>query len=447
MAIPQSIHLPDLKRELRYWDSVAISIGIIIGVGIFRVPTEVAKHVAWPLMSLGIWVLAGFISLLGAMCFAELASKYPHTGGTYVFLREAYGKRVAFLFGWTEFAILRAGSIAAVAYIFAAYLNRLIPIGPTGEKNIAIMAIGVLTLVNILGVRLSSNIQNGFSILKVLTILAMSIAILTAVTHQTGNLPLWLQKSPLPSGSHSWAYAFAAALVPIMWTYGGWHESAFMAGEFRDTKRELPLSIVTSTLVVMALYVLINFAYFQVMTPAEMTQSKAIAADSFTKLFGRSGSVIVIAAVLISAFGALNSTIMTGGRIPFAVARDHEKLVWFAGIHPQFATPHRSLFLNGIWAVLLVLWGTFEQLLFFCQFAQWLFFGLIGAAIFIERKKKLKAHFEVPFYPWLPVLFVIVAAGICFSAVWYAPKASLIGAVLIGAGLPLYDGLRGKAVS
>lgn len=428
-----------LKRELHFWDAVGIGIGIIIGVGIFKVPSTIAKHLHEPTDILFAWVVGGLIALCGAFCYAELASRYPHTGGTYVFLRESYGKFTSFLFGWTEIVILRAGSIAAVAYVFASYLSNFIPMGDFGEKIVAIIAIGILTAINVSGLRQGTTLQNFLSGLKVFNLIAMS-AVIVWVVAKTGVLQF--KPNEYEHGmSSSGILKFLPAIVPILWTYGGWHESAFMAGEFRDTKKELPRAIITSTIIVMTVYLLINAAYLTILSADEMVKEKAIASACFLKIFGSSGSAIITVAVLISAFGALNSTVMTGGRIPFALAQDHSKLHWIRGIHEEFGTPHSALILNGIWAAVLVVFGTFEQLLYFCQFAQWLFFGLAGVSIFIARKKgKSQPHFSMFGYPYIPVMFIAIAISVCASIIWYTPKESFIGALLILSGIPIYYG-------
>jgi len=432
-----------LKRELRFWDSIAISIGIIIGVGIFRVPSEVAKHLSSPSLILFAWVLGGVIAYFGALCYAELASRFPHTGGTYVFLREAYGRLVGFLFGWTEIAILRAGSIAAVAYVFSTYLKNFIPLDAWGERIAAIATIAVLTFININGLRQGTKLQNVLSSLKGFNLLLMALVIFwfgTKTIHPLFSWNIFSDNQSQPGSN--FFLMLAPALVPILWTYGGWHECAFMSGEFKDTKRELPISMVISTLIVMILYLLINVAYLQVLTPREMTQEKAIASVCFMRLFGPAGSTVVTAAVLISAFGALNSTIMTGGRIPFAVAKDYPKFGWFAHVDSKFGTPKRALLLNSIWAAVLILFGNFETLLFFCQFAQWLFFALAGASLIWARKNSLHEGFETPLHPLFPILFVALGAAICVSIIWNFPHASLTGIALIAIGIPIYLWLK-----
>ncbi len=429
-----------LKRQLGFWDSVAINIGIVIGVGIFRVPAEVAKYVHSPEWMLTAWVLGGVISLTGVLCYAELSSLFPRTGGTYVYLREAYGPRVSFLFGWMEFAVLRAGSLAGIAYVFAAYLKNFISFGPETEKAIAIAAIAAFTLLNICGLHYGTRVQNVLSVLKVLTLLGISSTILLL---KREGLILSAAQTAAPVRDH-WFY-LAPALIPVLWGYGGWNESTFMSGEFKDTRKALPISLITSIVIITSLYVLINIAYLSVLTPGAMRETKSIASEIFYALFGNPGRLLISAAVLISASGALNSYILTGARIPFAVAQDSTRLSWLGRVHNTLGTPVQAFLVNGGWAILLILWGNFEELLFFTGFAKWFFFTLAGASVFILRRKhKGDGSFRMPGYPFVPVFFTAFAFTLFITTIVNEPRAALLGAMLLMLGLPIYSLLHQK---
>ena len=244
------------------------------------------------------------------------------------------------------------------------------------------------------------------------------------------------------------APGFAPALVAILWTYGGWHESTFMSGEFKDTKRELPLALITSALIVTGLYVLINAAYLYLMLPSEMAGSKAIASDALMKLFGASGKWMVTIAILFSALGALNSNILTGARVPFSVAQDFQRLGWFGRVDPRFKTPLRSFVINGVWASVLVLWGNFEQILFFNAFEIWFFFILVGISVFILRRRVFSGTpFAMVGYPLVPILFTLVAGWLCLATIQSAPREAFLGALIILAGIPVYFLTRGRVAS
>ena len=422
-----------MTRRLGFWDSVAINVGVIIGVGIFRTPGTVAQHLNSPSLILFTWALGGLVALIGALCYAELSSCFPETGGTYVYLREAFGKPVGFLFGWAELAIMRPGSIAGVAYIFTSYLGHFFPFAAGHEKIMTIFAILFFTALNVAGLHVGTRVQNVLTLLKVTSILVMAGLIFGI---KGWHVPLSFGASP---GGFGRMAGSAPALIPVLWTYGGWHQSPFMSGEFRDTKKDLPLSLMTGILIVGGVYLLINAAYLNVLSPSQMVQSKAVASDIFFSLFGPTGMVLVTAAVLISASGALNSTILTGARIPFAVACDTPKFSWFAKIDERYQTPLRSFVLNGLWASTLVLWGNFDQLVFFFAFANWFFFALAGISVFrLRRKASSPDSFAMAGYPWIPILFVLSSLALCGITIQSAPRESLFGALLLLTGLPVY---------
>ncbi|MBI3307619.1 MAG: amino acid permease [Candidatus Omnitrophica bacterium] len=423
-----------LKRQLGFWDAVAINVGIIIGVGIFRVPAQVAQYLHSPSWILCAWLVGGLVSLLGVLCYAELSSCFPETGGTYVYLREAYGRLTGFVYGWIEFSILRAGSLAGVAYIFTTYLKNFIPFPDSADRFIAIFAIAIFTVVNIAGIKVGTRVQNVLSTLKVAAILFMAALVFAAVRG-----PFFKDTSGGILSNGPGLSLFATALIPTLWSYGGWNESTFMAGEFKDTKKDLQFALITSILIVAAVYITINIAYLKVVTPAEMMQSKAIASEVLTRLFGETGKIIVTAAVLISASGALNSNVMTGGRIPFAVGSDHVRFKWLGEVHGKYETPHQAFLANGVWAAILVLWGNFEQIVFFCGFAKWLVFALAGISVFILRKHgRHKESFAMIGYPIVPILFTLVSAGLCLTVILHTPREAMFGALLVATGIPIY---------
>lgn len=433
-----------LKRELRFWDSVGITVGIVIGVGIFRTPSVIAKYLDSSPFILLAWFLGGVISFLGVLCYAELSSRFPETGGTYIFLREAYGRFVGFLYGWAEFSINRAATIAAVAYIFSTYLRNLIPFDPQAEKGIALLAVFIFTLINIMGLHLGIRVQNILSSFKAFAILIIA------------GLIFWFAKPSVASGSYvlfsginfNQARGLAPALIAILWTYGGWHESTFMSGEFKDTRRELPLALIAGALIVTALYILVNAAYLRVIPPAEMVESKAVASDALMKLFGSAGKLIITIAVLISSAGALNSNILAGGRVPFSVGLDAPRLAWVGKVDSKFKTPLRSIALNSLWAAVLVLWGNFEQILFFNSFEIWLFFILVGVSVFILRRKPdSTTSFSMLGYPGVPILFTLVSGWLCFATIQSAPREALFGTFIILVGIPIYFLTKGSLAS
>jgi len=340
---------------------------------------------------------------------------------------------IAFLFGWMEFSVLRAGSLAGIAYVLAAYLKNFIDMGPGTEKMIAVLSIVFFTALNIFGLRYGTGTQNILSSLKVLTLLFMFALIFGS------GVQVHPSESEIVSSSDNTWWALAPALIPILWSYGGWNESTFMSGEFKDTHRSLPRSLITSILIITGLYVFINAAYLKAMSPADMIHSESIASDIFMKLFGQTGFLLMSLAVLISASGALNSTILTGARIPFAVAQDSRRLQWLGNIHGRFDTPAHAFVLNGVWASLLILWGNFRDLLFFTGFAKWFFFLLAGFSVFILRKRARHPEtFRMVGYPWVPCLFILVSAVLFVTTIYHAQRSALFGFLLLILGIPIY---------
>lgn len=429
------------KPQLHFWDSVAINIGIIIGVGIFRVPSEVASHIHSAPLVLFAWILGGALTLLGVLCYGELASQLPETGGTYIYLRESFGKTVGFLFGWTELAILRTASIAAVAFIFSDYLRELIPYGPSTGKVVALVAIVSFTGVNVVGLHVSVGVQRFLSFLKVLTMVIMA-----GLIYWFSPEPVSMVSAEASDAPGTGVRGFAVAMIPILWAYGGWQESTFLSGEFRDTRRSLPISLIVGVAIVCALYLMINWAYFQVIPVTQMPHRNAVAAEVFLQLFGPAGKWVITTAVLISACGALNSTVMTGGRIPYAVGKDVAGLARLGDESKQLGTPIVSLVTISVWSIVLLLWGNFEQLLFFSGFANWLFLTLVGVSVFRLRHKIPKVdHFKMFGFPIVPILFTIGSAVLCLVTILHSPRAALIGGVLILSGIPVYWLAKGKS--
>lgn len=421
------------QKKLNFWDSIAINVGVIIGVGIFRTPGAIAKYVDSAPLILLTWALGGLIALVGVFCYAELAFAYPKTGGTYVYLRESFGKPVGFLFGWAEFSVLRAGSIAGVAYILVDYLGKFLPFAAQHEKISAIAAIWIFTFINIRGLHLGAAVQNILTLLKIAAIALIGGTIFSKLGFIHFDSVFFHSVN-----SHNFS-GMAPALIPVLWTYGGWHQSTFISGEFHDAKKDLPKSLILGILIVGGIYLFLNAAYLTALTPAQTAGTRTIASDILGTLFGTAGKTAITIAVLISASGALNSTILTGGCIPFAVAGDYPRLSWVAHLDERFQTPLRSFMINGVWASVLVLWGNFDQLLFFFAFTNWLFFSLTGLSVFkiVSARPSRRPALNLG-YPWIPVIFIFSCAVLCVITIFTAPWESLFGALLLLTGLPVY---------
>lgn len=426
----------NLKKSLGYWDSVAIVIGSVVGVGIFRTPSEVCQYLTDPGWVLGAWFLGGLIAFLGTLCYSELSSSFPETGGTYVYLKYAYGPWAGFLFGWSELALMRTASIASVSYAFGEYFRNLLPPFPGFEKVVAMAAIWLLTLINIAGLHYGKWLQNGVSIGKAL---ALTSLIALGLTLGQGSSANFVSVFPTPTGPN-FLSNLGLALVPILWTYGGWHESTFVAGEFKRTDTDLPFSLLSAAGLVILFYLIVNGVYLYLFPTAEIARRSLIAGDVMKSIFGPSGEKIITAVILVCIFGVLNTVILAGGRIPFAVGKDHSILSWFGNSHAKFLTPHRSLLVNAAWASVLVLWGNFRQLLFISAAAVWLFFAAAGASIFFirYRYKGRRRPFSIWGYPWTVLIFTAASFWIFLNTALYSPRETAFGFLIISLGIPLY---------
>lgn len=443
--------MQDFKKVLGRWDSVAVIIAIVIGVGIFRVPAEVAKYLSSPNLIILAWILGGIISLLGALCYAELSSSFPKTGGNYVYFRESYGLGTAFLFGWTELLVIRTGSIAAVAFIFAEYLQSFLYLDKYWIKTIAVAIILILSFVNILGLRYGKRVQNISVITKVLALIAI---ILFGFLSKKGNIsnfhsaPIFFDAvsslngigiSPLKGIGKTFSL-FGLALIPILWTYGGWHENTFVAGETKNAGKSIPFALIVGITIVITLYLGMNLLYIYLVPLKEIVDTNLIASNVMQILYGRGGGKALEALVIISSLGCINGMIMTGSRVTYAMAKENTVFRHIGEINAKYRTPQRAIIINALWAAVLVILGTFNKLLFFSGALVWLFFALAGGGIFILRHKF--PHIERPYkvwgYPLVPAIFILICIALFINTVIFYPFPSLIGLALALTGIPIF---------
>jgi APA family basic amino acid/polyamine antiporter len=453
----------DLRRDLGPVAATSVVVGSMIGSGIFFGP----QLVAWQFTSngfepttlrvLGVWAAAGFLSLLGALTFTELAVAMPESGGQYAYIREAFGEELGFLQGWSSFFIGKAGSIAALAVAFGTLLSELEGgqiVG--GGLDVTLVAVGLvtgLTLVNYVGVKFGGWVQSATTILKVLALVLLAGA---AIVLEGGGVPA-VDLAPV-EGPGSIVAAFALALVPALWAYDGWYNSTQVAEEVEDPDRNLPLSLVGGTLLVTVVYAATNWAYLHVLggrglagiqeTLGDVGASQASlspAGLAASMLGGDVLSTVILVGVLISIFGTCNAVILTGPRIPFAMARDGVFFETLTNVHERFATPHAALVLQGLVALVLAVSGTFSQLITLVICSIWRWVGLGGLALFTLRRSRpeMPRPYTVPGYPWVPAAFVLLAFTFAANLIVEAPVESLVGAAIIVAGFPMYLIARG----
>jgi len=424
----------ELKRELHLWDAVAAIIGTVVGAGIFRVPASVAQLIPDEKLILFAWILGGILSLSGALTFASLAASYPTSGGEYVYLRETFGKTFSFVYGWTLFLVIRAGSLAGVAYIFAEYAAYFIPVKTVGIRLIATGGVLFLTLVNFFGVRYGRNVQSFFSGLKV-AVLLFIVAIGWMMGPQADV--------PNPAGegviqlSHAGAFGFA--LIFILWSYGGWNESAYLGEEIKNPERNLPLSIILGIILVTGLYVAVNWVYLHFLPIAEIQKSDIIASRMMEHVFGNRGGAFMAFVILLTSFGSMNTMILTDARIGYAVGKDHPRLGILRRVHPVFRTPYGALLLNAFWITVLIWTGSFERLVTYTSVVFWFFFGMTGVAfILLKKRGKISSKFRAWGYPFTVIVFIATTAYLLVSTLMENPLDSLIGLGIAALGIPVY---------
>jgi amino acid transporter len=443
-----------IQPRLGLGDAISIIVGVIIGVGIFAIPGQIFEIAPGPWEALGAWALGGVLPLIGAFCFAELASTYPRSGGEYVYLTRAFGSKVGFLYAWAEFAVIRPASIAAVAYIFADYAGTVFEAkGPI--VSLAVAAIALLTFINILGVTLGKETQNLLTVVKVLGLGAIVVAGF-----------LWAEpQRVVVGGIQAKSNWLVGALIMALWTYSGWHEAAYVAAEVKNSRRNLPLALILGTLMVAVIYLLVNAALLMGLGFDAARSSHVLAVDLLRSVFGRSAGVAIGLLVMISALGGINGMIFTTGRLFAVFGEDH---VLFAPLNRwsgRWQTPARALAVQGALSIVYVLgavlWTNFSPLepssvvvgaagaqaarldpfatlMYGTAAVFWLTFFLTGVGLFVLRKKDadMLRPFPVPFYPWLPLMFCAACAAMVIEAIRYKPEESLIGLGILLAGLP-----------
>lgn len=412
-----------------------INVGTIIGSGIFLVPVTVALHLDSALLNLAVWVVAALVSLLGALTIAELGASLPKAGGLFVYLKEAYGPIWGFFYGWTLFVVIQTGSIAAVAVAFATYLGHFLPLSALGIKLVALLAIALLTGINVLGVREGAFTQNVVTVAKITVIGGLLAIAFAAPAGAWSNLA-----TPGTRGLEmSTAAAFGAALIGPLWAFDGWIQTTYVGGEIRQPGRNLPLATVGSVLLVGAIYLLLNMGYLYVLRVDGVAGSTLVAADTAAAVLGAGGAAFASALVVVTALGSTNGMILAGPRVYYAMAR--ERLFWepVARVHPRFRTPAISLAVQAVWSVALVFSGTYEQLFTYVVFASWVFYGMGAAAVFVLRRRTdLPRPYRVWGYPWVPLAFTAFTAALLVNTLVTNPRDSLVGLGLMLLGVPFY---------
>lgn len=429
--------MAELRRSLTLFDMTMIAVGGTIGSGIFLTPSLIAGSLHAPILILGAWLVGGLMALSGALTFSELAASMPRAGGQYVYLSEAYGGLVGFLFGWAYFLVCNAGGLGALSVAFATYFGYFVPLGPAGTKLVAVAGLLLLTTINVVGVKAGAIFSDVFTVLKL-----GGIAGLVGIGFAFGSSSTTDFAAPIagavPGGLGA---GLAAAMVGVLWSTGGWQHATYASGEVKNPRRTLPLAMTLGTALVTLIYVLVNLAYMFLMTPAEIADSPRVAADAVSRVLGHAGGSAISLAIFISTFGVVGIYTLTAPRIYFAMAGDGLFFRKVAEVHPRFQTPAFAIIAQSMWAVVLILfWGTFENLISYVVFTDWIFFGLAAASVFIFRRRDPTAERQaaVPLYPLTPLFFVAMSAWFVAVTLVQRPAQAGAGLAFLALGVPVY---------
>ncbi len=448
---------PQLLRALGLGEGIAIHIGLIIGSGIFIVPATIAGH----LQALGpillVWIVAGLLTLCGAITVAELSSILPQAGGPYVYLRRSFGRIWAFMFSWNDFFINKSGSAAAFAIAFATFLGYFFPVllpdqiffrqsgslfgqviqfTMSWNQIVAMVIIVLVTLINARGVKFGGWVMTIFTSAKVIALIGLILAAFFSAKGSTANfLPWWPEK-----WSSELTVGFGLAMISALWAYDGWLSISLNAGEFKNPQRNVPLSLMIGTLVVIVLYISANLAYAFVIPVQNMSGSPHIAADVANTVFGPVGAALIIIGILCSTFGTTNGQLLSGPRSIYAAGIDGTFTKKLSKVHPRYKTPYRAILSMGSWACLLTLSGTFEQITSYVIFASWGFYALTVLSVIILRRKMpdVPRPYKAWGYPYATLAFVAIAGWFLYNTLRADTRNAVIGIILIALSLPFY---------
>ncbi len=428
----------ELPRRLGPVAAMGTLVGIMVGSGIYRVPSSVAGLVPSPIGFLLVWVAGGLLAIAGAMVFGELASMFPSTGGRYVYLREGVGPLPAFIYAWSNTIVLRPASHGAVALVFASYVGTLVPALAGRHREIAAVLILLLSAANYRSVLLSAGLTTITSGLKVLAL--GGIAVLILILAPTAAPAAAAAAAPMVPSWHG----FGLALVTVMWTYSGWGSTTYITGEVRNAERTMPLVLAGGVAFVVLLFLLVNLAFLRALPLGDIAASKAIAADAAGSVLGETGRRFIAAVVLVSTFGSLNGVSLTSPRLPFAIGQDIPRLARLGAVHPVFATPHVAVVATTVLSVAALWTHSFEQLANIFILGGWPFYILCTVGLFRLRLRRpgLARAFRVPGYPVVPALFLVAATAMLANAAAGDPGKALLGVGLYLLGVPVFYLLR-----
>lgn len=427
--------MAELRRELTLYGLTMVAIGSCVGSGIFLTPAQIASQLPTPALILAVWALGGIIALAGALTFAELGSMFPQPGGVYVYLKEGYGDLFGFLYGWAYLLVITSGANAALTIAFATYLAFIFPMSQQGITVVALLALALVTVVNIVRVKAAELFSNVFTGLKLLGIVGLIFVGFAFGSASTMGIPA---EELVPAGSLTGA--FGLALIGVLWSYGGWQHASFLAGEAIDARRTIPRAMILGALVVGTVYLLINVAYMFLLPVSEIAQSGSVAADAVSTVIPFGGTLIAIV-IAISVLGTAGIYTLSAPRIYYAMADDGLFFKKLAEVHPKFRTPVNAILVQSIWAALLLLfWGTFADVITYVVFMDWIFFGMAGACVFIFRRtrKDLECPYRTFGYPITPMIFVGTSVFFVINTLMERPLHAWAGLFFTLIGVVVY---------
>lgn len=425
-----------LRQQLGLLDATMINVGTIVGASIFIVPSTIAAAFTGSFPTILVWIAGAVVSLCGALCVAELGAAMPRAGGQYVYLQRAFGSLWGYLYGWGAAVVINPAAIAFVSVGFATYLGFFLPLSPLAVKLVAAGSILLLTLLNCFGLRVGALTQDIVTVIKIGAVVALIALCLLLPGGNSANFqPLWPQESLT-----ALIGPFGLAMILVLGAYDGWIEITYVGSELRDPGRNMPLAIVLSTLLVGLLYVGVSLAVLYVLGQEATAKSSLVAADAMRVVLGPAGGALITVAVLISTLGCSNGIVFTAARIPYAMARRGDFFAWAGRLNPRYATPNTALVVQGCWAAVLALSGTYNQLVTYMVFVSFLFYAMSSAAVIVLRRREpgLERPYRTWGYPVTPVVFILFSGYLIVNTIRETPQDAAIGAALLLAGLPVY---------
>jgi len=424
-----------LRKELTLYGLTMVAIGSCIGSGIFLTPSQIAGHLPSPWLILLIWGIGGIVTLTGALTFAELGTMFPKAGGVYVYLKEAYGDMFGYLYGWAYLLVICSGAIAALSIAFAYYLGFIIPLGNTGIKVVAVSAIIVVTIINILRVKAGEVFSNIFTGLKLI-----GIAAVICIGFFMGKPGLLRVQTGEAVSSDSLLVAFGLALIGVLWSYGGWQHASFVAGEAKNAQRTVPRAMIVGALVVGLVYLLTNLAYLFLLPVDKIIGSESLAAEAVSSVVPF-GGILIAVIIAVSVIGTAGIYTLSSPRIYYAMADDgifFKKLAW---VHPRFRTPVNAIITQSAWAIILLLfWGTFEDVITYVVFIDWMFFALTAFSVYLFRatRKDIARPYKTLGYPLTPAVFIVISAFFVVNTLIEKPKHAWAGLIFMAIGVVFF---------